>query len=367
MRLFDAQVRAIATYGCEVWGTDMLIDALNGGPAGNRARDRNNLAEGLFEAALRDPTVALQTNYMRQCVGAARPANRLLYADLGQLPLQYHVLKLLIGFFNRIRKQRQTYCYRALFEELVEAVDARSRPTPAQTNGAEGWGVGFLRIAETFYDVWKDIPTNIRRGNARGQVDWLLSKPLAEAELVGAFRERMMAGWAHDRLRNGPDSFPSDSLQPGMHMAKYKHWMGLSFERRALPTQAKHVARIIPYESHRCLLRFRMCCWPLAANRNHHLARNERTCPMCGEGVEDERHVLLSCRKYADIRDRHGINGVEDMRTVMNQDDQRKLADCLRCIWTRRKEELRSRDAIGRVQEAHDGTNRRDEEPLRLV
>ena len=367
MRLFDAQVQAIATYGCEAWGPDMLIDALSGGPPGNRSHDRNNLGEGLFEAALKDEAVRLQTSFMRQCAGAMRPAHRLLYAELGQLPMHYHVFKMLIGFYNRIQKQKHTYCYRALVEELVEAVDARSRPGSAQPNLALSWGQAFLKIIESFVDVWKGMPNNIRRGAARGQAEWLLAKPLLEAELTGAFRERMMIGWAHDRLHCTPDTFPSDSMQPGIHMAKYKHWMGLSFERSAPMRLAPHATCVIPYEAHRCLIRFRLCCWPLAANRNHHLPRSERKCCLCNDGIEDERHVLLTCEAYANIRAKHGLNGTADMKSVMQSTDQRVLASLLRDVWTRRSELLRLSNADRRVHEAHTGSNRRDEEPLRLV
>jgi hypothetical protein len=365
MRLFDAQVRSIATYGCEAWGTDLIADALSGGPQGNRGHDRNNLAEGLFEAALKDDAVKLQTSFMRQCAGAARPANRLLYAELGQLPLHYHVFKLLIGFFNRIQKQKRTYCHRALVEELIEAVDAKSRPQSQRANCVPSWGLSFLRILEYFSDVWKDMPNSTRRGNARVQVEWLLSRPLPEADLAGAFRERMMEGWAHERLQCIPDSFPSDSIQPGMHMAKYKHWMGLSFQRCAPIMHPPHAQCIIPYEAHRCLMRFRMCCWPLSANRNQHLPRSERRCYCCNNGVEDERHVLLECDAYADIREKYALpRGA--MLSAMNDADQHRLACCLRDIWTRRKQLLRLSDSTQRVYEADIDTNRRDEEPLRL-
>ena len=138
------------------------------------------------------------------------------------------------------------------------------------------------------------MPVALRRQCARDQALWLLHKPLPLAELLSSFREKMMAGWAHERLRIAPDQFPSDSLHPGLHMCKYKHWMGLSFERAAPPMHPPHARSVMPFDSHRCLMRFRMCCWPLAANRNHNLPRSARLCPLCNNGVEDERHVLLA-------------------------------------------------------------------------
>ncbi len=62
----------------------------------------------MFEAALKDPAIKLQTSFMRLCADAARPAHRLLYVDLAQFAKHYHVFKMLVGFFNRIQKQPLT-------------------------------------------------------------------------------------------------------------------------------------------------------------------------------------------------------------------------------------------------------------------
>ena len=40
----------------------------------------------------------------------------------------------------------------------------------------------------------------------------------------------------------------------------------------------------------------------LETGRYEGLAVEERICPVCHEGVEDERHVLLECPMYNDIR-----------------------------------------------------------------
>ncbi|GIL72525.1 hypothetical protein Vretifemale_2884, partial [Volvox reticuliferus] len=71
MRCFGVQVRSILTYGCEVWGPDVLAEMLDGGPPPRR-NDGNNLAQGPFEACLRDEAVKLQIQFMRQPVGAAQ-------------------------------------------------------------------------------------------------------------------------------------------------------------------------------------------------------------------------------------------------------------------------------------------------------
>jgi exonuclease III len=173
MRLFDAQVRAIATYGCEAWGPDMLLDAFRGGPPGNRVRTSNNLAGGLFEATLKDPAVKLQITYMRRCVGAARPAHRLLFAELGQLPMHYFVFKMLIGFYNRIQKQPRTLCHAALRDELIEAIAARDNGlTGSNLARLDSWGRVFLWMVESLADVWHDAPSGHSRHTAMVKADW---------------------------------------------------------------------------------------------------------------------------------------------------------------------------------------------------
>ena len=85
----------------------------------------------------------------------------------------------------------------------------------------------------------------------------------------------------------------------------------------------------------RCLMRFRLCCWPIAAYRDHHLPRNARLCPLCNKGVEDERHVLLECEAYTCVRSTYGISS-DSMKQVMQGADQFKLACCVRDIWSKR-------------------------------
>ena len=130
--------------------------------------------------------------------------------------------------------------------------------------------------------------------------------------------------------------FPSDGKQPGIHMSKYKHWMGLPFERSAPITWLPHVSAGMPFEWHRRLMRFRMCCWPIAANRAQGLPREQRLCRICSSGaIEDEQHVLCVCPAYANLRVDMQLP-VGDMRSIMHTFDQVKLASLLDQIWATR-------------------------------
>ena len=85
-------------------------------------------------------------------------------------------------------------------------------------------------------------------------------------------------------------------------------------------------------------MRFRMCCWPLAANRAFGgTPRELRVCKLCNEGrTEDEYHVLVECGAYARLREEAGIVTGGDMRSIMMSSDQAKLAGLLSSIWALR-------------------------------
>ena len=150
-------------------------------------------------------------------MGAARPAHRLLFAEMAQLPLQYYMANQVVGFWNRVQKQAGSLALAVLRQEIHDAL-----ADPA----GSGWGAAVLRLLTYLdIDIWSGLPQDVIGFDNR--VDWLLSKPLLEGTIVTALRERLMSGWEHVRLGISPEVYPSDGKQPGIQMAKYKHWMGM--------------------------------------------------------------------------------------------------------------------------------------------
>ena len=128
-------------------------------------------------------------------------------------------------------------------------------------------------------------------------------------------------------------------------MSRYKHWMGLSFEGGEAPLWAPHCKCFIPRALHQRLMSFRLCSWPLQVNKPYAygtvVPRSDRFCPSCNlQLVEDERHVLLECPRYADDREEFGYSTVcsdSDMCTIMRDVDmQLSLARLLDKIWRKR-------------------------------
>ena len=144
-------------------------------------------------------------------MGAARPAHRLLFAELAELPLQYYMVKQILRFWNCLQKQVGSVAHAVLRQEIT---DSLCNPDWAS------WGASVLRLFSFLeLDIWSGLPPEA--DGYEDRVEWLLSKPLPEAAVVTALRERLMSGWEHARLDVLPEEYPSDGKQPGIQMAKY--------------------------------------------------------------------------------------------------------------------------------------------------
>jgi hypothetical protein len=324
LRCFEVQVRSVLAYGVEVWGPDALLEASEGGPRPRR-RDAHNLAEGLWEYCLRDPAVRLQLTFLRHTAGAARPCHRLLFAELGQAPMQAHWLSIVVNFWNRIVARPGSLVHATLVEELRMAIESE---------GWGGWADQLLRFLRSLsIDVWEGVPEDAADPQARSA--WRASRKLDVGKIEKAMRQKLFAGWAHPRVAVLPADFPEGTRQqPGIKMSRYKHWMGLEDSGSTPPSMPAHAKAFIPVRLHQLLMRFRMGCWPLSVNENTGVPRGQRVCQCCGMGaIEDERHVLLECPKYAVARAPLSCGPNDDMRTVMRDRPPRTLAEALRRIW----------------------------------
>jgi exonuclease III len=327
MHCFDTQVRSVLSYGCEVWGPDALSDMMN-----TKRSDSGNVAEGLFEGCLSDPAVKLQVSFMRSVCGAARPSQRLLFAELSQLPLHYHWASRVCGFWNQLVRQGESPAYHVLRDEVRASIEG--------DHG--GWAGKYLRFLTAIgVSVWDGLPPG---SSVTERVDWLTKRQLPCAHILTQFRSCLMGAWQHERLVSPPDACPSDSLRPGIHMSKFKHWFGLPFQGAAAVQWGPHAKCSMPRACHKKLMRFRLCCWPLHANRpvvnGVRVPRNERTCRMCAtetdKRVEHEMHVVLECPAYDALRSKHGIDVGGGMLSVMCDTDQHALARFLADVWQTR-------------------------------
>ena len=78
-------------------------------------------------------------------------------------------------------------------------------------------------------------------------------------------------------------------------------------------------------------VRFRLGNIPLGANLRFTVSNEERMCPFCKE-FEDERHFLLCCRKYVELRQKYiskylDHSGCTYVAELLNGQDIRKMRD----------------------------------------
>ena len=106
-----------------------------------------------------------------------------------------------------------------------------------------------------------------------------------------------------------------------------------------------HMKDFVAYKHVSALIRFRLGCWDVEANRpvrnGVRRLRAQRWCRVCrGECVEDEKHALLECEAYAELRVAYGISG-NNMKSVMLSTEVRKLAAFLYSVQSLRASLLR--------------------------
>lgn len=176
-------------------------------------------------------------------------------------------------------------------------------------------------------------------------LDEVLRLKFGESEVVDKLISKYAEFW-------GPlDRDPRDEgRSEGLHMVRHYKW----FEVEDAPWPL--VKRLLPHlhfsapESHlKALFRFRLGCCGLRVHdfNLHHVRRSERTCRLCHTGgVEDERHVIFECPRYASLRGEprwlplfsaiaHG-----DVRAFINQVPQYNVAGFIYRLLRFRNEEL---------------------------
>ncbi|GIM02976.1 hypothetical protein Vretimale_7787, partial [Volvox reticuliferus] len=96
LRCFDTQIRAILSYGAQVWSSYFLSQLLDN-PHDAQGR------YGYFECAMEDRMVEIQRIFLRTLASVGRvPDNRLLFREFSQDPLHLYWATLVFRFWNRL-------------------------------------------------------------------------------------------------------------------------------------------------------------------------------------------------------------------------------------------------------------------------
>ena len=284
--LFDALVRPIASYGCEVWGPDYLVNCVSKG--------------------LRSASEELHNAFMRQALGVrdSTPVCIML-AELGRQPMWMFWLCQCIRFWNHaVRLPDGDLLKSCVLQNWALALTSEQPKIL--------WSYGFCEslVRLGIITAASDL-AGLRNGT------WSM-KEIDMSHARGILQESLEKVWS-DIGADNPRAVP-DSDHSGFKLATYLAWFkpdgGLKREKAFIscvddPRDIMNIARF-RMGSHSLFvesLRWGKCRVP----------RSQRVCRCCDLGVlEDELHFLLECPLYAchraDLIQRMGAcGGLDDI------------------------------------------------------
>ena len=277
--LFDALVKPILCYGCEVWAVDWVAGMCRAG----------NLASGAGEESVHKPFLRHIMGVCKSTSGAA------MYKDLNRTPIPMFWLRMAAKLWNRALSRPAGDLLRAA---LLENVSMASDPALTAASRRRFWSFHFTRCMAEFGINWKD---------AQGTPQ--------KVDLPG-LEHRMAERWQQHEWGHIDDIGSAWSLQPcvvraapdgfsrGFKLYTYANWFapeewvrGESWTRHL--TRADHV---------RAMAQFRLGShWlQIQQGRFTRTPRSQRCCAHCTGCVEDEAHVL-QCPRYLDLRQRYRV------------------------------------------------------------
>lgn len=262
-RLFDAIVKPVLLYGCEVWGPSVLR--------------RGCLAGSKWIADVEKWHRA----FLRSCLDVRRSTpDAALMLELRREPLALAVLKSVLGFARRVYERADTDVVKVAMKESFEL----------QARGVTRcWAAHLLRCCAAH---------DMRAGCFEEVCD------VERVEVVTVLTQlhaTLVKGSVPGSVREVPDS---DRV--GFKVKKYLKWF---YDKDAVVTDTfwYHLSRPKDIAA---VARFRLGSHNLNVEAKRfigaHQGRSQRVCECCcEEQVEDELHVL-SCPQYHDLVISHG-------------------------------------------------------------
>jgi hypothetical protein len=301
--LFDALVKPILCYGCEVWGPDWVAAKCGKG----------NFGEGVAEIEVHRP-------FMRQALGVnSTTPTAAMMADMGREPLVLFWLCMAAKLWNKAVARPHGDLLRAAMEDSVRWA---ARPDLSRAELKQLWAHQFTACMDALGLQWR------AEGGA------LLAIPIPRLQEVmrlrwerhewAKVRDACAQDWARGprAVREAPSSF-SD----GFKLFTYHKWFSGAWVKKE-----SYIYHLNERDQITAVTQFRLGSHWLMLQKGRFqkpsLPRRERVCPCCSHIVEDEMHVL-ECPRLAGARLRWGIdeqphNALTDggMRAIFNPKDQ---------------------------------------------
>ena len=289
--LFDIFVKPVLSYGCEVWGVDLL----------SRADCSSERVHRWF---------------CRRVQGLPKQASSAVcLAELGRWPLHLHWVQQLARFWNRLLSMdtEPDRLLRWAFQDNLSLM----REGADLAAGSPCW-------CRKWFQFLQSSPTD------SGTLVWLT--PLREGDLLEratkAYLQQAMSPATKSiptptRQRLGPPAAaavtPSPSSAPSTRSSKFSYYLTHIRGQQPLGEPAPHLLAVSDARHRTSLSRFRASCHHLRIERERYLPeaikapRHNRTCLVCAsESVEDESHHIFHCPltenlrwQFADLFDPH--------------------------------------------------------------
>jgi hypothetical protein len=259
-RLFDALVRPILDFGCEIWG-----------PA--------NMAGGSELTAkhgIRYEVEKMHLGFLRQCLGVRKSVSGVvLLSELNRLPMSFMWVRQCLRFYNRIQSRSD--------DDFVKCAMNQNRELAL--GGAECWS-SHLNQCLTRYNFHFLAQEN----NQKVSVQEVMNLIEDDWRLGGV--EKLPEGLVSVRAQ-------PDEKRIGFRLLTYTKWFAPGGQ--ADPKSTFWYTLSSPKQIS-TVARFRLGSHNLCVGE-HGKARSQRVCPCCDTNDrEDEFHALFVCTAYSDLR-----------------------------------------------------------------
>ena len=277
--LFDALVKPVLCYGCEVWAVDWVAKMCRSG----------NFASGAGEESVHKPFLRHILDVCKSTPTAA------MFRDLNRTPIPMFWLRMGAKLWNRALSRPQgDLLHTAVLENARMAYD----PALPLSGRRRMWSSSFTHCMDELGIAWRDAQ------GAPQKVD----VPGIEHRMAERWQQRewgrtddLGAAWALQpcTVRAAPDSFSA-----GFKLYTYAAWFAPDAWVRG-ESWTRHLTR---RDHVRVMAQFRLGShWlQIQQGRFTRTPRSQRCCVHCPGCIEDEAHVL-QCPRYADLRARYGV------------------------------------------------------------
>ena len=308
--LFQSFALSAGLYGSQVWSTHLLEKLMRG-------------------QAVESDVHLRHLGFVKHVLQVKRSTSSLVVLrEAGQLPMHFYWLRSVVRFWNacvEACEDQRLGC--PLLREVIMA--------DLQLSTRKGCWIREVEDALGQLDIVPKVKLSSVAPGGAGEPHLIA---VDEKGIEAALFRHLKQPWAAcDSLHPRSVDLPQSS---GRKLVVYEKWMASPWDKDLRPPLPQYLRLDVPSEVLRNVARFRTSSHRLRVEtgRWSHLAWSDRKCEDC-EVVQDERHVLLECPAFADLRNKYQEllrTCGDQMLTLMNSECSKQLArfvhDCMKRV-----------------------------------